>query len=102
MKPLFLIPFATGVFHTLAIKDKKEKQWGTTMSILGTCSTYLTLAGLREEYFQKPEFQKMIPSKVSAPVFIGTSFFASAIHTGTFFCLGHLLTKKAYPQFVDE
>lgn len=99
---LFTIPFATGVFHALNIKHKKEKQWGLTNSILGTTALYQVLTACRDEYFLKPEHQKMIPSKVSAPVFLATSFAAAVIHSGTFFCLGHLLTKKAYPVFQDE
>jgi hypothetical protein len=97
MSTFFWIPFATGSFHTLAIVSKKEKQWGTTVSILGTTSMYTTLTSIRDEYFLKPEHQKMIPSKLSVPAFIGTSLFFSLIHSGAFFCMGHLLTKKAYP-----
>ena len=102
MKPLFVIPFATGIFHSIAIKNKKEKQWDTTMAILGTISMYSTLKSVREEYFLKPEHQKIVPSKVSVPTFLVTSFFVASVHSGAFFCLGHLLTKKAYPVFADE
>jgi hypothetical protein len=102
MNSLFWIPFTTGVLHTLALKDKKDKQWGTTLSILGTTSMYTTLTSIRNEYFLKPEHQKMIPSKLSAPAFVGTSLFFSRIHSGEFFCLGHLVSKKAYPVFEDE
>jgi hypothetical protein len=101
MKNLFWIPFTTGVFHTLAVKDKKERQWGTTLSILGTTTAYSVLAGIREEYFLKPEFQKVIPSKLSVPAFVTMSLFFSGVHSGAFFCLGHLLSKKAYPAFED-
>jgi hypothetical protein len=102
MATLFWIPFATGVFHQIGIQQKKEKQWSTTVSILGTMSVYSVLAGVREEYFLKPEFQKVIPSKLSVPGFLVTSFLAAGIHTGAFFCVGHLLTKKAYPVLQDE
>lgn len=102
MKPLFLIPFATGVFHSIAIKEKKEKQWGTTLSILGTSSAYLAASAFRDEYVIKPEHKTVIPTRLSVPGFLAFSLFASCLHTGAFFCMGHLLTKKAYPVFMDE
>jgi hypothetical protein len=102
MTALFWIPFATGVLHQMGIQQKKEKQWSTTISILGTTSVYTTLTSIRNEYFLKPEFQKTIPSKVSVPAFLAMSFTISAIHHGAFFCIGHLLTKKAYPAFEDK
>lgn len=102
MSTLFWIPFATGVFHQMGIQQKKEKQWSTTISILGTTSVYSVLGGIREEYILKPEFQKTIPSKLSVPAFVAMSFGFSAIHHGAFFCIGHLLTKKAYPVFEDK
>ena len=97
MTTLFWIPFATGVFHSISKEQEKEKQWATTLSILGTTSLYSTLLSIREEYFLKPEHQKMIPSKLRLPGYIASSLFVSTVHTGAYFCLGHLLTKKAYP-----
>jgi hypothetical protein len=97
MKPIFWIPFTTGIFHSLAIHQKKDKQWGTTLSILGTTSLYQAIISIREDVFVKPEFQKIIPSKLSAPGLVATSIIVSGIYTGSFFCLGHLVTKKAYP-----
>lgn len=102
MNNLFWIPFTTGVLHTLALKDKKEKQWGTTVSILGTTSVYSTMASIREEYFLRSEHQKLIPTKVSVPAYVGIALFSSVLHSGAFFCLGHLVSKKAYPVFEDE
>ena len=99
---LFSVPFATGIFHTLAIKNKKEKKWGITNSILGLNSFYFVLKSIREEYSMKPEHQKLIPSKLPVPLFIGLSFLGGVIHSGTFFCMGHLVAKKAYPVFQDE
>lgn len=102
MSTLFWIPFTTGIFHQIGIQQKKEKQWSTVYSILGTTSVYSVLAGIREEYFLKPEFQKVIPSKLSVPAFFTISVLGATIHHGAFFCLGHLLTKKAYPVFQEE
>lgn len=102
MKSLFIIPFTTGIFHSIAIKEKKQKQWGTTLSILGTTSLYLAAAAIREEFLLKPEHQKMFPTTLSPPRYITGSIFVASIHTGAYFCLGHLLTKKAYPVFQDE
>lgn len=99
MSKLFWIPFSTGIFHSLAIKNKQEKQWPTTLSILGTSSLYLTSTSYYNEYLLKPEHQKMIPSKLTVPGFLASSFLAASLHTGAFFCLGHLLAKKAYPVF---
>lgn len=99
---LFTIPFATGVFHALNTKNKKEKQWGLTNSIVGTTAAYSTLAAIREEYFLKPEHQKMIQSKLSPPAYIMSTFLVACVHSGAYFCLGNLLTKKAYPVFQDE
>lgn len=101
-KILFWIPFTTGVFHTLATKEKKNPQWAITNSILGITSYFSMLASAREEYFLKPEHKKLISSKSPVPIFLASSFVVSAMHAGTFFCLGHLVSKKAYPVFQSD
>jgi hypothetical protein len=101
MSKLFWIPFATGVFHGVSKEQNKAPQWGITNSILATNALYHAGFRFNEEWNLKPEHTKYKPSSLSP----GATFFgtigAAFVMTGSLFCLGHLLTKKAYPVLKD-
>jgi hypothetical protein len=102
MNKLFWIPFATGVFHGVSREQNKPPQWGITNSLLATSALYHTGHRLNEEWNLKPEVSKYNSHSLSrSTVFFGT-ITGAFIMTGSIFCLGHLLTKKAYPVFEDE
>ena len=101
MSKLFWIPFATGIFHGVAKEQNKPPQWGITSSILVTNALYSTAIRLVEEYTIKPDVSKYVANPMKPYVFLSGTFGASLVFAGSFFCVGHLVTKKAYPVLKD-
>ena len=102
MSKLFWIPFATGVFHGIAQGQKKEPEWGITNSILGINALYQAGFRFNEEWNLKPEHTKYKPHTLAPHSFFFGTIGSAFIVTGSIFCIGHLLTKKAYPLFKDD
>lgn len=87
MKPLFFVPFATGSIYSFRKERKLPPSWGYPASILTTTSVLALFQHLASEpYFDGKSVKKMP----------GTFAGIYIVH-GAFFCLGHLMTKMAYP-----
>jgi hypothetical protein len=101
MNKLFWIPFSTGVFHGVSREQNKPPQWGITNSLLATTAVYNTGFRLNEEWNLKPGVSKYKPANLTSGGFLFGTLISSFVITGSIFCLGHLLTKKAYPVLKD-
>lgn len=95
--PLFWIPWLTGVLHSFQKQEKKNPQTSITLSILTTTSVFSVLRSYGNEFWYKPEHQKMLPTTLTRPGFILASLTGSVVMQGSVFCLGHLMAKQAAP-----
>ncbi len=101
MSKFFWIPFATGIFHSVSREQNKSPQWGITNSILTTNALFHAGFRFNEEWNLKQDLMKF-NSQSSSPRFFFGTIGAAFVVTGANFCLGHLLTKKAYPVLKDK
>jgi hypothetical protein len=93
MSLLFALPFSTGSVYSMRKEMKKPLTWGLPTSFLATTSVLGMFRLLAQE-----EMPLTVPSVKKIP----GMFLGSVIANGTFFCLGHLFTKMAYPVFKEE
>jgi hypothetical protein len=93
MSRIFWLSFGMGSIYSLRKEQKKPLSWGLPTAFMGTVAVLATFKLLGDEKgIVHPQDLRNLPK-----TFVGAS-----IGTGTMFCLGHLLTKMAYPVFHDE
>jgi hypothetical protein len=92
MSLLFLLPFGTGSIYSIRKETKKPLTWGLPISLLMTTSIIHSL----KPYSNIEELSRKHVKQIPA------SFVAAAVWQGSYFCLGHLFTKMAYPLLKDE
>ena len=92
MSFLFLLPFGTGSIYSLRKETKKPLTLGLPISVLTTATILNTLHSYKHIEELSVKHVRQMPA----------GFLASAVWQGSFFCLGHLFTKMAYPLIKDE
>jgi hypothetical protein len=92
MSFLFWFPFGVGSVYSLRKESKKPLTWGLPLSALTTTSVIQTFRAYRNVEELSVKHVKQMPA----------SFLAAAAWQGSFFCLGHLFTKMAYPLAKDD
>jgi hypothetical protein len=92
MSILFWVPFGVGTVYSLRKELNKPTPWGLPVSALTTATVIHTLTFYKNIETIPVGHMKSIPK----------TFVAAAILQGSFFCLGHLFTKMAYPVFKEE
>jgi hypothetical protein len=92
MSVLFWAPFGVGTVYSLRKELKKPVAWGLPVSALTTTTVLHTLTFYKNIETIPVGHMKSIPK----------TFAAAAIVQGSIFCLGHLITKMAYPVFQDD
>ena len=90
MSLLFWLPFVTGSISTVRKEMNKPISYGVPLSILSTTTVLSVLKAFPKEVTVS-DIRKLPGTTVAAMIF-----------QGGFFCVGHLLTKMAYPVFQDE
>lgn len=91
MNFLFWTPFGIGSIYQLRKEIKKPLPWGLPVSALATTSFLHMWRGYKNTEEFTVKHVKDMPKM----------FTAAAICQGSFFCLGHLFMKMAYPVFED-
>ena len=93
MSLVFWLSFGAGSVYSLRKELNKPLGFGLPLAYM---TSVIFLGALRslgdKEGIVHPEELRRFPKTLGA----------SGIATGTFFCLGHLITKMAYPVFTDD
>jgi hypothetical protein len=92
MSLLFLLPFGTGSIYSLRKERNKPVGWHLPASILTTTTFLHSFKAIPRENEFTVKYLKQMPGNIVAATII----------QGSFFCLGHLFTKMAYPIIQDE
>jgi hypothetical protein len=90
MSLLFWVPFGVGSVSSLRKEMNKPVGYGLPLSILSTTTLLSVVKALPKEVTVS-DIKKLPGMTVAGMMF-----------QGGFFCVGHLLTKMAYPVFHDD
>ena len=92
MSLLFLLPFGTGSVYSLRNQSKTPVEWKYPLSILTTSAIMQSFRAYSKVEELSVKHVRQMPAL----------FVAAAVWQGSFFCLGHLFTKMAYPLVKDD
>ena len=93
MSLVFWLSFGAGSVYSLRKELNKPLGFGLPTAYMTSVTLLSSLRALGDkEGIIHPEELRRFPK----------TLVASVIATGTFFCLGHLFTKMAYPVFTDD